>query len=194
MQGPSIKRTQNIGYTQENIEIEEGDVEVDENLEENENDQDVANTNDANHECNTLETSCINFIIVGKNSPILKKSLCCWLSDQFNGRVDTDTVYPEHLSRLRRRVVPKKRKGGSSRYRTQPITFSEIQEVDEDNVPEETASCRATSIQELQHLNEKFEMFRRDSDLVFYSSKEEPKDSAKSLGRISPPVYKNQKI
>ncbi|VEN40465.1 unnamed protein product [Callosobruchus maculatus] len=38
-----------------------------------------------------------------------------------------DTVYPEPMSRLHRRVVPRKRKGGSFRYRTQPVTFSEIQ-------------------------------------------------------------------
>lgn len=38
-----------------------------------------------------------------------------------------DTVYPEPMSRLHRRVVPKKRRGGSSRYRTQPVTFAEIQ-------------------------------------------------------------------
>ncbi|KAH1020597.1 hypothetical protein HUJ04_010229 [Dendroctonus ponderosae] len=86
---------------------------------------------------------------------------------------DTDTIYPEHLSRLHRRVVPKKRKGCSSRYRTQPVTFSEIKEVDEENVSETAASCRTTSTQELQNLNEKFEMFRRTSDIVFYSSKEE---------------------
>lgn len=49
-----------------------------------------------------------------------------------------------------------------------------FQEVDEDNVSESTASCRTTSTQELQDLNEKFETFRRTSDLVFYSSKEEP--------------------
>lgn len=86
---------------------------------------------------------------------------------------NTDTVYPEHLSRLRRRVVPKKRKGDSSRYRTQPVTFAEIKEVDEENVTEETASCRATSAQELQLLNEKFEHFRKNSDLLFFTSKEE---------------------
>lgn len=38
-----------------------------------------------------------------------------------------DTVYPEPMSLLHRRVVPKKRRGSSARYRTQPVTFSEIQ-------------------------------------------------------------------
>ncbi|XP_066150469.1 uncharacterized protein [Euwallacea fornicatus] len=88
---------------------------------------------------------------------------------------NTDTVYPEHLSRLHRRVVPKKRKGGSSRYRTQPVTFSEIKEVDEDKDDnEETSSCRTASSQELRHLNEKFELFRRASDLAFPTCKEDP--------------------
>lgn len=38
-----------------------------------------------------------------------------------------DTIYPEPMSLLHRRVVPKKRRGKTSRYRTQPVTFSEIQ-------------------------------------------------------------------
>ncbi|KAF7278432.1 uncharacterized protein LOC143194388 [Rhynchophorus ferrugineus] len=114
----------------------------------------------------------------------------------------TDTVYPEPLSRLHRRVVPKKRKGGSFRYRTQPVTFSEIQEVDEDNVTEETlsASTLATSSQELHILNQRFEEFRRSNNL-FLNKKEEnnnsetkPSDSitptqlttSKSLGRFLP--------
>lgn len=37
-----------------------------------------------------------------------------------------DTVYPEPMSLLHRRLVPKKRRGSSGRYRTQPVTFSEI--------------------------------------------------------------------
>ncbi|CAB3366910.1 Hypothetical predicted protein [Cloeon dipterum] len=53
-----------------------------------------------------------------------------------------DTVYPEPLSRLHaaqqyRRPVRKNkgRKGNTSaRYRTQPVTFQEIQEVDEENL------------------------------------------------------------
>lgn len=38
-----------------------------------------------------------------------------------------DAIYPEPMSLLHRRVVPKKRRGKTSRYRTQPVTFSEIQ-------------------------------------------------------------------
>lgn len=38
-----------------------------------------------------------------------------------------DSVYPQHMSLLHRRVVPKKRRGTLARYRTQPVTFSEIQ-------------------------------------------------------------------
>lgn len=52
--------------------------------------------------------------------------------------------------------------------------------MDEDNVIEETASCRTTSTQELQHLNEKFEIFRRASDLVFHSNKEQSSSSNNS--------------
>lgn len=40
-------------------------------------------------------------------------------------------------------------------------------------MPEETASCRTTSTQELQVLNEKFDIFRR-IDLGIYSHIEEP--------------------
>uniref|UniRef100_A0A1B6ERZ5 Uncharacterized protein n=1 Tax=Cuerna arida TaxID=1464854 RepID=A0A1B6ERZ5_9HEMI len=49
-----------------------------------------------------------------------------------------DTVYPEPLSRILRRTERRPRDRGSKgtvgRYRTQPVTFSEIQEVDEDNL------------------------------------------------------------
>ncbi|XP_075234415.1 uncharacterized protein LOC142332091 [Lycorma delicatula] len=49
-----------------------------------------------------------------------------------------DTVYPEPLSQVYRRMD--RRKGNSrlaSRYRTLPVTFSEIQEVDEENLDDE---------------------------------------------------------
>lgn len=63
-----------------------------------------------------------------------------------NVRSDMDITYPEHLSRLHRHSVlsdhsksyynPKKntknRRG--NRYRTQPVTFDEIQEVDEESM------------------------------------------------------------
>ncbi|KAJ3631623.1 hypothetical protein MTP99_012742 [Tenebrio molitor] len=79
-----------------------------------------------------------------------------------------DTVYPEPMSRLHRRVVPKKRRGGSSRYRTQPVTFSEIQEVDEDNI--EDTVPESTSKSELNLLNKKFEEFKRSRDLMLSKS------------------------
>lgn len=65
-----------------------------------------------------------------------------------NVRSDMDITYPEHLSRLHRHSVlaeypkphfnPKKNKNTrnrrGNRYRTQPVTFDEIQEVDEENM------------------------------------------------------------
>ncbi|KAJ8967769.1 hypothetical protein NQ317_018895 [Molorchus minor] len=78
-----------------------------------------------------------------------------------------DTVYPEPMSRLHRRVVPKKRRGGSIRYRTQPVTFSEIQEVDEENVVDDSIPETSTSKSELELsiLNKKFEEFKRTRDI-----------------------------
>ncbi|KAG5888464.1 hypothetical protein JTB14_017695 [Gonioctena quinquepunctata] len=82
----------------------------------------------------------------------------------------TDTVYPEPMSRLHRRVVPKKRKGGSARYRTQPVTFSEIQEVDEENVTEEVVPETSTSKSELSLIiNKKFEEFKKSRDIDIFS-------------------------
>ncbi|KAB0799723.1 hypothetical protein PPYR_07603 [Photinus pyralis] len=76
-----------------------------------------------------------------------------------------DTVYPEPMSRLHRRVVPKRRAGPSSRYRTQPITFSEIQEVDEENV-EDAVPKPSSSKSELSLLHNKFEEFKKSRDLI----------------------------
>ncbi|XP_056643377.1 uncharacterized protein LOC130896738 [Diorhabda carinulata] len=82
-----------------------------------------------------------------------------------------DTVYPEPMSRLNRRVIPKKRRGGSHRYRTQPVTFSEIQEVDEENVAEETIPDSSTSKSELSLImNRKFEEFKKTRDIDFILS------------------------
>ncbi|XP_018571711.1 uncharacterized protein LOC108911292 isoform X1 [Anoplophora glabripennis] len=106
-----------------------------------------------------------------------------------------DTVYPEPMSRLHRRVVPKKRRGGSSRYRTQPVTFSEIQEVDEENVVEEAIPESSTSKSELSLLNKKFEEFKRTRDIdALLSNKPEgeivdinknvPLTTSRSIGRL----------
>ncbi|CAH1104074.1 unnamed protein product [Psylliodes chrysocephalus] len=108
-----------------------------------------------------------------------------------------DTVYPEPMSRLNRRVIPKKRRGGSHRYRTQPVTFSEIQEVDEENVTEETIPESSTSKSELSLLiNQKFEEFKksRDNDFVLSALNEEilvnnsktsvPLTTCRSIGRL----------
>ncbi|CAG9859791.1 unnamed protein product [Phyllotreta striolata] len=108
-----------------------------------------------------------------------------------------DIVYPEPMSRLNRRVIPKKRRGGSLRYRTQPITFSEIQEVDEENVADETIPESTTSKSELSLLmNQKFEEFKRSRDndfsvsdfneeiIVNNSKANTPLASCRSIGRL----------
>nr|XP_023022076.1 uncharacterized protein LOC111510401 isoform X2 [Leptinotarsa decemlineata] len=106
-----------------------------------------------------------------------------------------DTVYPEPMSRLNRRVVPKKRRGGSARYRTQPVTFSEIQEVDEENVTEEVIPETTTSKSELSLImNKKFEEFKRTRDIDILSgsktdelldcSKNAPLSTSRSIGRL----------
>ncbi|GIY56151.1 uncharacterized protein CDAR_234061 [Caerostris darwini] len=59
-----------------------------------------------------------------------------------NVRSDMDITYPEHLSRLNRHLVveyakphtkSRRQNRPRNRYRTQPVTFDEIQEVDEEN-------------------------------------------------------------
>lgn len=111
-----------------------------------------------------------------------------------------DTVYPEPMSRLHRRVVPKKRRGGGSRYRTQPVTFSEIQvtqsfqkfgttrvifqEVDEENI-EDTIPESVTSKSELNLLNKKFEEFKRSRDLILSKSDTENVDINKNSVPLS---------
>lgn len=78
-----------------------------------------------------------------------------------------DAVYPEPLSRLQhRRAVRKpvhRSHGGSSlRYRTQPVTFAEIKEVDEENIDDTSTetTAGAASKSELD-INTKFEEFWR---------------------------------
>ncbi|GJQ77381.1 hypothetical protein Trydic_g20785 [Trypoxylus dichotomus] len=84
-----------------------------------------------------------------------------------------DSVYPEPMSLLHRRVVPKKRRGTLARYRTQPVTFSEIQEVDEENL-EETPPPTTSSRSELSVLNSKFEEFKKSRDLTLNKTVEQP--------------------
>ncbi|PNF13881.1 hypothetical protein B7P43_G11486 [Cryptotermes secundus] len=75
-----------------------------------------------------------------------------------------DAVYPEPLSRLHRRPVRKQmHRGSGGRYRTQPVTFAEIKEVDEENIeesPTNQATAGAASKSELD-INSKFEEFWR---------------------------------
>ncbi|CAH0561145.1 unnamed protein product [Brassicogethes aeneus] len=102
-----------------------------------------------------------------------------------------DTIYPEPMSRLNRRVIPKKRRGNSNRYRTQPVTFSEIQEVDEDNVDDSApVACSST---ELNLLNKKFEEFKRNRDLILskiepdtidINKNQVPLSTSRSIGRL----------
>ncbi|KAF5301458.1 hypothetical protein FQA39_LY02187 [Lamprigera yunnana] len=103
-----------------------------------------------------------------------------------------DTVYPEPMSRLHRRVVPKRRPGSSSRYRTQPVTFSEIQEVDEDNV-EDAVPKPSSSKSELSLLQNKFEEFKKSRDLILGKNEAEfteiskhsvPLTSSRSTSRL----------
>lgn len=91
-----------------------------------------------------------------------------------------DAVYPEPLSRLHpqvyRRAVRKnvRRNAGSGRYRTQPVTFAEIKEVDEDSLDDGAGgattaggaeiSAAAASKSELD-LKAGFEEIRRVSHL-----------------------------
>lgn len=84
------------------------------------------------------------------------------------GNTIMDAIYPEPMSLLHRRVVPKKRRGKTSRYRTQPVTFSEIQEVDEDNLDETTIvqeSAAAVSRSE-QDINRRFEEFMKSREKI----------------------------
>ncbi|XP_047004134.1 uncharacterized protein LOC124622470 [Schistocerca americana] len=78
-----------------------------------------------------------------------------------------DAVYPEPLSRLQhRRAVRKPVHRGpgacSLRYRTQPVTFAEIKEVDEENIDDTSTetTAGAASKSELD-INTKFEEFWR---------------------------------
>ncbi|KAL3265997.1 hypothetical protein HHI36_010186 [Cryptolaemus montrouzieri] len=101
-----------------------------------------------------------------------------------------DTIYPEPMSRLHRRVIPKKRRGGSFRYRTQPVTFSEIQEVDEDNLDDSSQqpSCSSRSELELDLLNKKFEEFIRATEAGKAENKTDDRitEAAKKLSNTRP--------
>lgn len=90
-----------------------------------------------------------------------------------------DSIYPEPLSRLHRRTIRKKiRQGNGARYKTQPVTFAEIQEVDEENVGEELGSkSLACSTKSELDLKAKFEQFKRQMDKDLKESRAFPRSS-----------------
>ncbi|XP_066952340.1 uncharacterized protein [Macrobrachium rosenbergii] len=86
-------------------------------------------------------------------------------------RREIDAVYPEPLSRLNRIVEPhphaykraiKKKMNRTGRFRTTPVTFDEIKEVDEENevgtgeVTEESAAAASKSEHDLRQQFERF--------------------------------------
>uniref|UniRef100_A0A8D9FJE1 Uncharacterized protein n=1 Tax=Cacopsylla melanoneura TaxID=428564 RepID=A0A8D9FJE1_9HEMI len=109
-----------------------------------------------------------------------------------------DTKYPESVSRfLKERDRRKRREEGIaiSRHRTQPITFSEIQEVDEENIKEEdeakanevfsssgSLNLRLQSSKSAHDMsvNAKFEQF-----LLYNYQRPEKKRTKKSLNKLS---------
>ncbi|XP_077298576.1 uncharacterized protein LOC143919885 [Arctopsyche grandis] len=101
-----------------------------------------------------------------------------------------DTVYPEPTSLLYRRPVRKKLRGNATRYRTQPVTFAEIQEVDEDNlddIPEATKVSSKKSTRSEIDLNRKFDEFRRLRDKK-YSKSENDSPSPNELSPVISPT------
>ncbi|KDR23757.1 hypothetical protein L798_06043 [Zootermopsis nevadensis] len=75
-----------------------------------------------------------------------------------------DAVYPEPWSRLHRRQVRKQmHRESGGRYRTQPVTFAEIKEVDEENIEESpmTEPSAGAASKSEQDINSKFEEFWR---------------------------------
>lgn len=75
-----------------------------------------------------------------------------------------DAVYPEPWSCLHRRPVRKQmRRGTAGRYRTQPVTFAEIKEVDEENIEDDpnTQSTAVAASKSDMDINSKFDEFWR---------------------------------
>ncbi|XP_071550174.1 uncharacterized protein [Panulirus ornatus] len=89
-------------------------------------------------------------------------------------RREIDAVYPEPLSRLNRVVEPhphsykraiKKKMNRTGRFRTTPVTFDEIKEVDEESeLGEETEQSAAAASRSEHDLRQQFEKFLERMD------------------------------
>ncbi|XP_054263396.1 uncharacterized protein LOC128986851 isoform X2 [Macrosteles quadrilineatus] len=99
-----------------------------------------------------------------------------------------DTVYPEPLSRILRRTDKRPRdrgRGSAARYRTQPVTFSEIQEVDEENLEEDTIETNNNANPVLASKSEHDLKTRLDNLLSSEQTRAPRKRTLKSINRLT---------
>ncbi|KAL1460125.1 hypothetical protein WDU94_012063 [Cyamophila willieti] len=110
-----------------------------------------------------------------------------------------DTKYPESVSRFLkqrdRRKVRREEGIAISRHRTQPITFSEIQEVDEENIKEEDEAKANEVFSSSGSLNLRLQSSKSAHDmsvnakleqfLLFNYQRPEKKRTKKSLNKLS---------
>lgn len=110
-----------------------------------------------------------------------------------------DTKYPESVSRILkqrdRRKLRREEGIAISRHRTQPITFSEIQEVDEENIKEEdeakanehfnSSSSLNLGLQSSKSAHDMCVNARFEQFILLNCQRPEKKRSKKSLNKIS---------